>query len=90
MEDGVIAYVYDANHEDAPVYAISRDRGVTRRAARASNVLSAIPSLVRWTHMVPAGRNGGAGDGLVLYTSDDGIKLTNALRRRHRLYRTCL
>lgn len=77
MEDGaLIAYVYDANHEDAPVYAISRDRGVTwSEPARASTKkLIRNPQLVRVDNIwFLLGRNGGAGDGLVLYTSDDGI-----------------
>jgi hypothetical protein len=76
-KDGsLIAYVYDSKREDEPEYTISRDGGKTwsapLRARTAKKVRN--PQLRRiGDDWFLAGRNGGGGDGLVLYHSADGI-----------------
>lgn len=76
-KDGsLIAYVYDSKREEDPEYTVSRDRGRTWSAPRRAHVAKKIrnPQLRRvgdtW---LLAGRNGGEGDGFVLYASSDGI-----------------
>lgn len=76
-KDGsLIAYVYDSNREECPEYTVSNDRGKTWSAPRRTYLANRIrnPQLRRigdaW---LLAGRNGDRGDGIVLYTSVDGI-----------------
>lgn len=77
-KDGsLIVYVYDSAHEDQLEYVISRDRGRTWSAPARSRVAKLIrnPQVRRLGDVwFMTGRNGGAGDGLVLYSSDDGIR----------------
>lgn len=77
MENGtLIAYVYDSKQEDCPEYVISEDDGITWSTPARTKTEKRIrnPQLLRvdaiWFLL---GRNGGDGDGLVLYASDDGI-----------------
>jgi len=76
-KDGsLIAYVYDSAQEDRLEYVISRDRGLTWSQPARARVAKRIrnPQVRRlgdaWFLV---GRNGGAGDGLVFYSSDDGL-----------------
>ncbi len=77
MKDGsLIAYIYDSKHEDQIEYTISRDRGKTWSVPARSRVAKLIrnPQVRRLgDRWFMAGRNGGGGDGLVLYSSCDGI-----------------
>lgn len=76
-KDGsLIVYVYDSAHEDQIEYVISRDRGLTWSAPARSRVAKLIrnPQVRRLGDVwFMTGRNGGVSDGLVLYSSDDGI-----------------
>lgn len=76
-KDGsLIAYVYDSTHECEPEYVVSRDGGRTWGAPRRTHLAKKIrnPQLRRLgDDWVLVGRNGGAGDGLVMYTSRDGV-----------------
>jgi len=76
-KDGsIIAYAYDSNRECEPEYTVSRDCGESwsepKRAFTDKRIRN--PQLQRvdedWFLI---GRNGGDGDGLVLYHSADGI-----------------
>ena len=77
-KDGsLIVYVYDSAHEDQLEYVISRDRGRTWSAPARSRVAKLIrnPQVRRLGDVwFMTGRNGGTGDGLVIYSSDDGIR----------------
>jgi len=76
-KDGsLIAYVYDSKRETEPEYTVSRDGGKTWSAPCRARTAKKIrnPQLRRVGDLwFLAGRNGGSGDGLVLYSSDDGI-----------------
>ncbi len=76
-EDGsIITYVYDSNRETEPEYTVSHDQGLTWSAPRRAFVDQRIrnPQLQRvGSDWFLVGRNGGDGDGLVLYHSTDGI-----------------
>lgn len=76
LDGSLIAYVYDSKREDAPEYAMSHDRGKTWSEPRRARTVKKIrnPQLRRiGNDWFMAGRNGGKGDGLVLYHSSDGI-----------------
>ena len=75
-DGSLIAYIYDSRREDALEYTISRDRGKTWSAPARSRVAKLIrnPQVRRLGDVwFLIGRNGGSGDGLVLYSSEDGI-----------------
>lgn len=70
------AYIYDAEHEDELVCLISPDGGCTWKPPMRTHFLGKIrnPQVVRiGTCWFLHGRNGEKGDGLILYTSDDGL-----------------
>jgi len=72
----LIAYAYDSKRESEPEYTISHDGGLTWDApARAkTEKLIRNPQLRRVDDIwFLVGRNGGNGEGLVLYASEDGI-----------------
>ncbi|MBR4236767.1 MAG: exo-alpha-sialidase [Clostridia bacterium] len=77
MQDGsIIAYVYDSLNETHMPYCISRDGGDSWDECGSAYFAKKIrnPQLVR-THKLwfLCGRNGDKGDGLVIYSSPDGI-----------------
>lgn len=79
----LIAYVYDSRREDMLTYTISRDRGRTWSAPAQSRVAKLIrnPQVRRLGDVwFMIGRNGGAGDGLVLYSSEDGLRWDDGIK----------
>ena len=77
MEDGkLIAYVYDSIDEYHMPYCVSADQGLTWSEVSFATFAKRIrnPQIVRTdSGWLLHGRNGGDGDGLVLYASSDGI-----------------
>ena len=76
-EDGALyAYAYDSNDEYHLAYSVSYDKGQTWSEERKSYVAKRIrnPQIQRvGSDWFLVGRNGGDGDGLVLYHGNDGI-----------------